>query len=78
MFSTQTWLREMEETEWNPSHASRAREKGAEGNRFLSLYQKRFLKMFWRALGSRRARRIFRLFISLQTGSNQHLSSQGR
>ena len=59
-------------------HASRAREKGAEGNLFLSLYQKGFLKMFWRASGSRRIRRICRVFTSLRTGSNQHRSSQGR
>ena len=68
----------MEKTEWNPLHASRAREKGAEGHPFLSLYQKEFLKTFWRASGSRRVRRISRVFTLLWTGSNQHLSSQGR
>ena len=68
----------MEKTEWDPSHASRAREKGAEGHPFFSLYQKGFLKTFWRALGFRRARSVFRVFTSLQTESNQHLSSQGR
>ena len=40
---------------------------------FSSLYQKGFLKMFWRASGWRRVKRIF---TSLQSGSNQHHSSQ--
>ena len=42
MFSTQIWLREMEEAQWNPSHASRARKKGAEGTSLSSLYPKGF------------------------------------
>ena len=42
MFSTLSWLREMEEAEWNLSDASRARKKGAAGHLFLSLYQKGF------------------------------------
>ena len=65
-------------SKWDPSHVSRAKEKGADGHLFLSLSQKGFLKTFWRALGSRRARKVFRIFTLLQTGSNQHLSSQGR
>ena len=52
----------MEKAEWDPSHVSRAREKGAEGHLFPSLSQRKFLKMFWRASGFRRARKVFRIF----------------
>ena len=34
----------MEETEWDPLHVSRAREKGAESDSFSSLYQKGFVR----------------------------------
>ena len=51
----------MEKVEWDPSDVSRARQKGAEGHLFLSLYQKGFLKTPFRALGYRRARRTLSL-----------------
>ena len=60
----------MEEAEWYPSDASRARQKGTESNSFSSLSQQGYLKAFWRASGSRRARKVFRVFTSLWTGSN--------
>ena len=61
MSSTLSKLRGMEETEYNPPDASRAREKGAESHLFSSLSQKEFLKTSYRALGSRRVRKMFTL-----------------
>ena len=55
---SQEWKR----LKWYPLDASRARQKGSESNLFLSLSLKGFLKTSWRALGSRRARRVFRIF----------------
>ena len=51
----------MEEAQWDPSYASRARQKGSESNSFLSLSQKGYLKMSERTLGSRRFRRVWRI-----------------
>ena len=51
----------MEKTELDPLDVSRARQKGIESHPFLSLSQKGFLKTFFRALGFRRARRMFSL-----------------
>ena len=51
----------MEAGQRDPSHASRAREKGTESHPFLSLSQKGFLKTFRRASGSRRTRKSFRV-----------------
>ena len=56
----------------------RAREKGAEGHLFSSLYQKGYLKMSWRVSEFRRARRVFRVFALFRSWSNQHSSTQGR
>ena len=60
----------MEKAEWNSPDASRASEKGAEGDPFSSLYQKGFLKTSWRASEFRRARRVFRIFASFRKWSN--------
>ena len=60
----------MEKAERDSSDVSRAREKGAEGDPFSSLYQKGFLKTSWRASESKRARRVFRVFASFRKWSN--------
>ena len=69
-FFTLSWLGPMEEAQRYSSDVPRARQKGTESNSFLSIFQKGYLKMSLRALGSRRARKVFRVFTLLQTGSN--------
>ena len=59
MSSTSSWLRELEKAKWDSSDVSRARQRGAEGNKIQALHQENFLKRCYRALGSRRARRTF-------------------
>ena len=39
MFSSLSWLREMEKAEWNPLDASRARQNGAGGHKIQALCQ---------------------------------------
>ena len=55
----------MEKAKWNPLDVPRARQKGTESHSFLFLSQKGFHKTFRRALGSRRAKKVFKVSVRL-------------